>query len=71
MVISETDGVMTGFVCENGRIDMTAPLYPDNNEYMLEEQSFRFQFNKNFPKDGIKIADYDRKKIKVTVEICE
>ena len=71
MVISETMGVLTGFVCENGRIDMTAILYPDNQEYMLEEQSFRFQFNKNFPKDGIKIEDYDRKKIRVIVEMYD
>lgn len=71
MVISETKGVLTGFVCEDGRVDLTAVLYPDNSEYVLEEQLFRFQFNKNFPKDGMKVGDYDRKKIKVTVELLE
>ena len=63
MVISEIEGVIKGFVCENGRVDMVAELRP--------YEECRLQFNQNKPVRGIKLEDYYRKKIKVTVELVE
>lgn len=63
MVISEQEGFIKGFVCENGRVDMVVELRP--------YEECRLQFNQNKPARGIKLEDYYRKKIKVTVEMYD
>jgi len=63
MVISEQEGIIKGFVCENGRVDMIAELHP--------YEECRLQFNRNKSARGVKLEDYYRKKIKVTVELVE
>jgi hypothetical protein len=61
MVISEQEGFIKGFVCENGRLDLIAEFRPHTET--------RFFFNMNRPARRVKLDSFYGKKVKITVEL--